>query len=298
MNRLTVILVIMLTTGVVHAQNTDFDTVEIKTTQLAGNLYMLEGSGGNIGVSVGEDGVFLIDSQFAELTDKIINAVAAITDEPIRYVLNTHHHPDHTGGNENLAAHDVIILSHENARKYMAEGNFNVVTQRELPPLPESALPVISFNESLSLHINGENIRAFHVDPAHTDGDAFVYFPDANVIHVGDVFRTTSYPLVDAGANGSFRGIMAAYKRLIDLAGPGTKILPGHGVLSTREDVQQQLAMFETILNRVQGHIEEGRSLEEVIAATPTAEFDQRWGSGRVTGADITTVIYNELNSD
>lgn len=294
-----IVLMMLQSLGcIVSAQVEDISNVEIKTTKIADGLYMLEGSGGNIGVSIGDDGVLLIDDQFAQLTDKIKAAVAALTDKPIRFVLNTHHHPDHIGGNENLAADGVTIMAHENVRKHMVEGAFNIVVQRRLPPSPQAALPIITFEDSLTLHINGEEIHAFHVDPAHTDGDAYVHFIRADVIHAGDVFRTTGYPLVDTGANGAYRGILAGYERLLRMAGSETQIIPGHGVVSTRKDVEAQLAMLVEIREGIRALMDEGKSLEQVLAASPTAKYDAQWGSGRVTGEDITTVIYNEFNGD
>src|SRR6266568_6670085 len=185
---------IVLVAGAAHAQERDFDKVTIKTTRVADGVYMLEGAGGNIGVSVGEDGVVLIDDQFAPLTPKIQAAIAAITKKPVRFVLNTHWHGDHVGGNENLAAAGAVIVAHDNVRKRMSVGQFMEMMHSQVPPAPAKALPIVTFSTDVTLHLNGEDLHAVYVGPAHTDGDAIVVFPKAKVVHMGDCFMTISYP--------------------------------------------------------------------------------------------------------
>ncbi len=276
----------------------DFSAVEVVAHQLADGLYYLTGQGGNIGVSVGDDGVFLIDDQFAPLTEKIIAAVRGISDKPIRFVFNTHHHGDHTGGNANLGQTGAVIVAHENVRINLAKGfNGGDLTQA-LTAEQSVGLPVVTFADTVDFHLNGHDIHAFHVPPAHTDGDSFVVFENLNIIHTGDVFRTTSYPRADVNANGSVLGIMAAYQTLIDISNDDTVFLPGHGVLSKRSDVQAQLAMFTTIRDRVQAGIDAGSTLDQIKAGKPTAEFDAQWSGGVATaGDDLVTVFYNELST-
>ena len=275
----------------------DFSQVEIATHRLADNLYYLEGQGGNIGVSVGEDGVFLIDDQFAPLTEKILAAIRVVTDQPVRFVLNTHFHGDHTGGNENLGKAGVVIVAHENVRALLRNGLTSGDLDRLLTADQRAGLPVVTFTDSVRFHLNGENIHAFHIGPAHTDGDSFVHFQNANVIHTGDVFRTTGYPYVDGNASGSFLGIVAGYEMLLEISNPDTVFVPGHGVPSSQDDVREQLDMFYTIRDRVKAGIDGGLSLELIQSGNPTAEYDARWAGGRTKGPDLVAVIYNELTS-
>jgi len=254
------------------AQNDDFAAVEIKVHEVAQNLYYLEGRGGNIGVLTGDDGVVVIDDQFAPLTEKIIAAIETVSNGEILYVINTHVHPDHTGGNENFGNLGVPILAHDNVRVRLARGI------RGGPPAPAAALPVITFSESTTLFFNGEEIRVVKVPSAHTDGDSVIHFVNANVIHVGDVYRTTGYPRIDADNGGSTAGTIEALDVIIAMAGPDTKILPGHGVLATRDDVREFRDMVATVYERVKPMVEQGMSLEQVVAAAPTKDLDERWG--------------------
>lgn len=273
----------------------DFSEVEIATHRLADNLYYLEGQGGNIGVSVGEDGVFLIDDQFAPLTERILAAIRVVTDQPVRFVLNTHHHADHTGGNENLGRAGAVIVAHENVRALLRNGLTSGDLDQLLTTDQRAGLPVVTYTESVRFHLNGEDIHGFYIGPAHTNGDSFVHFQNANVIHTGDVFRTTGYPFVDTNANGSFLGIVAAYEMLLEISNPDTVFVPGHGVPSSQDDVREQLDMFYTIRDRVKAGIDGGLSLERIQSGNPTAEYDARWAGGRVKGPDLAAVIYNEL---
>jgi len=277
------------------AQDSDFSQVEVVTHQLADNLYYLEGQGGNIGVLVGEDGVFLIDDQFAPLTERIVAAIRGITDQPVQFVLNTHHHGDHTGGNQNLGRAGVIIVAHEHVRALLENGLTGGDVDRVLTVDERAGLPVLTFADSVRFHLNGENIHAFHLVPAHTKGDSLVHFQNANVIHTGDVFRTTGYPYVDVNAGGSFQGIIASYEKLLEISDQNTVIVPGHGVPSKQDDVRAQLDMIYTIRDRVQAGIDDGLSLERIQAGNPTAEYDARWGNGNVKASDLVAVIYNEL---
>ena len=277
------------------AQERDFSQVEITTHRLADNLYYLQGAGGNIGVSVGEDGVFLIDDQFAPLTEKILAAIRDVTDQSVRFVLNTHHHGDHTGGNQNLGSAGVVIVAHENVRTLLRNGLTSGDLDRLLTADQRAGLPVVTYTDSVRFHLNGENIHAFHVGPAHTVGDSFVHFQNANVIHTGDVFRTTGYPYVDGNASGSFLGIVAGYEMLLEISDPNTIFVPGHGVPSSQDDVRGQLDMIYTIRDRVKAGIDDGLSLERIQSGNPTAEYDARWNGGKVKAPDLVAVIYSEL---
>lgn len=260
-----------------HASSTalaqDFDEVQINVHPVAGQVYYIEGRGGNIGLFVGDDGVFLIDDQFAPLTDKIVAAIRLLSDEPIRFLVNTHLHPDHTGGNENFGKMGALVFGHDNVRRQM---QISAYTQE--PPL-------VTYSQDVSFHINGETVHVFKTPDAHTNGDSYIFFKGSNVIHAGDVYRTTSYPYIDTNNGGSFLGTIKALELLVDVADGDTKIIPGHGVISNAEEVQAFLDMLLVIRDRVKGSIDDGLSLEEAQAAGLTKEYDERWESGRRIGS-------------
>jgi len=256
----------------------DFSAVEIETVDLGGGVYMLVGQGGNIGLSVGADGAFLVDDQFAPLTEKIVAAVARVSRDPVRWVLNTHWHGDHTGGNENLGKAGAFIVAHENVRHRLNPEEFKELIGRS-QQAPPAALPVITFDEGLTFHWNGEDIQIFHVEPAHTDGDAVVVFTRADVIHMGDTFFNGRYPFVDMESGGDLKGVIAAADRVLPMVGPGTKVIPGHGAVAGREELQSYRDMLVTVRDRVQRFIAQGMTEDEVVAARPTADLDAVWGA-------------------
>jgi glyoxylase-like metal-dependent hydrolase (beta-lactamase superfamily II) len=282
-------------TGTAVAQQRDFSNVEIKTHKVTDSIYMLEGAGGNIGVSAGADGVILIDDQFAPLTDKIVAAIKAISDKEIRFLINTHIHPDHVGGNENLGKQGVQIIAHDNIRSRLAAGVNNN------PPLPDVALPVVTFNDTVTFHMNGEPVKAFKVANAHTDGDTVIHFTDSNVIHTGDVFRTTTYPFIDAANGGSFSGLLDVLQQLYDMSNPETVIIPGHGVITDREMVKEFLTMLVTVRDRIKEQIDQGKTVEDVVAANVTAEYDERWApqpGGFFSKEAFIALVFNELKGN
>lgn len=275
--------------------------VDLTISPVAGNVYMIQrpGGGGNIGVQAGPDGVLLVDSLFAPLADKVVAAVREVSDEDIRFLINTHIHIDHVGGNENLAQRGVLIFAHDNTRlRFFEEQNrFPRAGGSFVPQQPAAARPVITFNDAMSFHLNGEEVRAFLVPPAHTDGDVFVHFPESDVLHLGDVYRTTSYPIIDVYNGGSLRGTIAALDTAIDLAGANTKIIPGHGLQVMR---RADLIAFRDMILDIQGRIlvliREGRNLDEVMAAQPTADYDAEWTDDPGWGPqDFVPVVYYEL---
>ncbi len=223
-------------------------------------------------MSVGEDGIILIDDQFAPLSEKIMAAIRSVSDAPIRFLINTHVHDDHVGGNVFFAERGAMILAHERVRLRMMEGI------RGNPPLAREAWPVLTFNDPITLHFNGEDVRVFPVPPAHTDGDSYVHFTGTNVLHLGDVFRTTSYPNIDVGNGGTYQGTVDALQIAIDLAGPDTLLIPGHGAVSTREAAIELRDLAIEVHRRVAEHLQQGMTYEEIIAAKPTADLDERWG--------------------
>jgi len=278
-----------------HAQAPDFAKVKITTVKVADGVYMLQGAGGNIGVSVGEDGVLVIDDQFAELTPRILAAIKAISKQPIRFVLNTHWHGDHVGGNQNMAKAGAVIVAHENVRKRMSVGQFMELMQHQVPPAPPKALPVVTFASDVTFHFNGDEIRVIHVEPAHTDGDSIIHFKKANVIHTGDCYMTIGYPFVDIGSGGSFLGILAAGDKILGLADAKTKIIPGHGNLSDRAEYAAWRDTLVTIRDRVQKLLAQKKTLAEVQAAKPSAEFDAKLGVVFIKPDQIVEYVYKAL---
>ncbi len=293
--------VVVAVVGQGQGQTGRFDGVELSIEAVAGRVHMVQrpGAGGNIGVFVGPDGVLLIDSLFAPLSDKLVAAVREVTNSDIRFLINTHIHGDHIGGNENLAELGVLIFAHDNTRlRFLADrtrvprrgGSFG-------PPPPVGGRPVVTYNDALTFHLNGEEVRAFLAPPAHTDGDTFVYFPDSDVLHLGDVFRTTSYPIIDLYNGGTLAGTIEALEMAIAMAGPATKVIPGHGLsVVGREDMQEFLDMILDVRARVLTSIEEGMTLDGVMAARPTAMYDATWGQeAGWTAEDFVPIVYYEL---
>jgi glyoxylase-like metal-dependent hydrolase (beta-lactamase superfamily II) len=277
----------------VAAQAPNFDAVQIKTIKVAQNIYVLEGQGGNIGVSVGDDGVLLIDDQFAPLTAKHIEAIKAITDKPVRFLINTHYHGDHVGGNENIGKAGVLIVAHDNVYKRMSTRHVIQLLKQDNPPYPKAALPVITYNDRVTYHINGDELTAYKVPRSHTDGDSMVRFRNANVIHTGDVFASGRYPFIDVENNvGSVKGIVKAMDELIPTLDDFTKVIPGHGPVSTKKDVIAYRNMINTVATRVEAMVKKGKTLEQVVAAKPLREFDEEWGKFRKTDSFVELVYY------
>jgi cyclase len=271
---------LLATAAVVWAQQQDFSKVKVEPIKVAPGVTMLTGAGGNIGVSTGDDGVLVIDSQFAALSEKIQAAIKALSDKPVRFLLNTHWHPDHTGGNEAMAKGGATIIAHDSARKRLAAGQFQALFNRQIPAAPAQALPVITFDDEVELHWNGDDIHAFHVPPAHTDGDVVIHFEKANVIHAGDVFFSGGYPLIDEASGGNFLGYIAAAEKILSLCNDKTKIIPGHGPLSDTKGMQAWHEMLTKIRDRVKASAAAGKTLAQVQAEHPTKEWDATYGKG------------------
>ena len=286
---------IVLAAGVARGQQQDFSKVSIKTTKVADGIYLLEGSGGNIGVSVGDDGVIVIDDEFAPLTPKIQAAIAAITPKPIKFVLNTHWHGDHTGGNENMAAAGAVIVAHDNVRKRMSAGQFMEIMKTQVPPAPPRALPIVTFSSDVTLHLNGEDIHVVYAGPAHTDGDSIVVFPKAKVVHMGDCFMTVSYPFVDLGSGGSFDGFVAVAEKVLGMVDDSFKIIPGHGALSTKTDLKGWRDMLSTIRTRVKKQADAGKPLDAIQKQKLTAEWDDKWGKAFIKPDQIVEFAFTAV---
>jgi len=286
----------MLALLVVLATAQNFDTVQVRTIKAGEGVYMLTGLGGNIGVSSGPDGVILVDDQYAPLTEKIRAALAGLNPGPIRFILNTHWHFDHTGGNENFGKGGVVIVAHENVRRRMSAEQFMTSFPQVVPASPSGALPVVTFTDAVTFYYNGDSISAFHVPPAHTDGDVIVWFRHANVIHMGDTFFNGRYPLVDLASGGSSDGFITAADRVLALSDANTKIIPGHGPLGDRVALQAFRTMMTTVRDRIKQAIAAGRTLDQVKAAKPTADFDAVWGNGRITSTLFVEILYQDLS--
>jgi cyclase len=277
------------------AQQQDFSQVEIQAEKVADGLYMLTGRGGNIGLSVGTSGSFLIDDQNAPLSDKILAAVKAITPDPVRFVVNTHWHGDHTGGNENLGKAGALLVAHENVRRRMSTEQFNATFKNSTPASPEGALPVVTFADALTLHWNGDEIRVFHVPPAHTDGDAIVQFVKADVVHMGDCFFNGSYPYIDTSSGGRVDGMIAAADRVLAGTTDKTRFIPGHGPLGTKADLKSYRDTLQTLRDRIAKLKAEGKTRDAVIAARPTADYDAKWGAGFMKPDIWTGLVFDSL---
>jgi cyclase len=280
--------------GAAFAQQ-DFSNVEVNAAPVRDGLYLLTGRGGNIVASVGEDGVFLVDDQYAPLTERILGALAAITDQPVRFVINTHWHGDHVGGNENLARTGAVIVAHENVRRRMSTEQFMAAFGTTVPASPAKALPVVTFSGAVTLHLNGDDVRVIHVANAHTDGDSLVHFERANVLHMGDIYFNGLYPFIDLGSGGGIDGMIAAVERALELADDATVVVPGHGPLSNRAELAAYRDMLAGFRDRIAALKAAGKSLEGVIAARPTGEFDARLGGAFISPERLTGFIYESL---
>ena len=274
----------------------DFSKVQIKTTDLGRDTYMLEGQGGNITIAVARNGVIMVDSQFAPLHDKIKAAVAAITRQPIRFLVNTHYHGDHTGGNAAFAADGVGIITHENVRKRLAEGTVNGLTGNKTPPAAEKALPSKTYGKATTLKLRGRTAQLRHFPRAHTDGDTYVWFADANVLATGDIVSVGGrYPNIDFANGGSINGMIAAVDAYLKLANEDTKIVPGHGPLLKKADLVEYREMLATTRERMAKLIAEGKSEADVLAAKPFADIDANLGVNEQGSRNFIRVVYNSL---
>ncbi len=292
MPSITVLLAaLFLVTSAVAQQRMDGD---LTSTPVRGSVHVLVmPAAGNVGVSVGKDGVFMIDDQFAPMAPKISAAVARLTDKPVRYILNTHWHGDHSGGNATFGGQGIVIVAHDNVRTRMSAEHFNAFFKSTTPPSPAEALPVITFSDRMTFHFNDDTIRVIHIPGAHTDGDAMFYFEKADVLHAGDVFVLYGYPFIDLSSGGSTAGMIAGLDQILGVIGPETLVIPGHGPVVGRDRVQAFRAMLATARTRVRKLMDEGKTLEQVIAARPLADFDLEWGKSFIKVDQFVTTLYN-----
>jgi glyoxylase-like metal-dependent hydrolase (beta-lactamase superfamily II) len=287
--------VLLLAAPMAQAQGQqDLSQVQIKTTKLASNFYMLEGSGGQIGVLAGPDGVFMVDAQFAPLSEKIAAAIKQISDRPIKFLVNTHVHGDHTGGNENFGKMGVTILARQNLRARLEKPNPAANGQPGVPT-PAAGLPVITYDAPMTIRMNGEEIRIIPAPVAHTDGDTFVKFVNANVLMTGDFYRSIQYPNIDRANGGSLPGLIAALDAVIANSDANTKILPGHGPVVDRAAVVAHRDIVVAARDKVAALVKEGKTQEQVVAAKPLAEFDAKVQQVATTGDRFVGQLYAEL---
>jgi len=285
-------MVVVLLADVAKAQD---EKVEYIPTPLSETVTMIKGRGGNIAISAGEDGVFIIDDQLKPLTEQLLTTIRKIDERPVRFVINTHYHGDHVGGNETLGKAGSVIIAHDNIRQRMSTDQFNRFMDSTTPAYPPASLPVVTFNDRASLHLNGESVTAYHVPHGHTDGDSIVHFPGSNVLHMGDIYFNGLYPYIDLDGGGSIQGMIAAVELGLRLADEQTRIIPGHGPLSNRDELAAYLNFLVSARDNVQQLIDQGLGLEQAIAAQPTAEWDEQLGGVWITPAQLVTFIYNSL---
>lgn len=271
------VIFILLCVGNAYAQR-DFSNIEIKTTLVSDSIYMLEGSGGNIAISVGDDGVLMIDDQFAELNEKIMDAITALTDRDVEFVLNTHWHADHTGGNTVMHEHGAHIIAHTNVRHRLSTKQIRTSTGQEYEPKPNEALPVLTYGDGVTFYFNAQTIEVKHLGPAHTDGDSIIFFKEANVIHMGDNMFSGRFPFIDLDSGGSVEGYLRNVEAVLGMIDEDTKIIPGHGPLSSREDLKRFRDMLVYFSDYVKGAISEGETLAEIQAMDIPEEYST-WGT-------------------
>ncbi len=286
-------VVAMIATPASLPAQAGLDTIQIRTQPLATGVYALFGSGGNIGLAIGEDAVFVVDDQFAPLTPKILAAIAALTPKPVKFVVNTHWHFDHTGGNENLGNAGALIVAHDNVRKRMSTEQFIAAINRREPASPKAALPVVTFGDAVRFHLNGDEIVVTHVPAAHTDGDALVYFSKANILHMGDVFNMAGLPFVDRSSGGSIHGVIAAAAKALSFVNAGTKIVPGHGPVVGRTELEAWHRMLTVLRDRLKVEITAGKSVDQVLAAKLTEPYAKDWPGGHER---FVRTVYQELS--
>ncbi|MBW8366670.1 MAG: MBL fold metallo-hydrolase [Arenimonas sp.] len=274
----------------------DFSNVTVESTRVAEGVYTLKGAGGNVGLVVGDDRAFLIDDQYAPMVPKLRDAIARITDKPVSFVLNTHWHGDHTGGNEAFAQAGAMLVAHDNVRLRLSSDQVMAAFDRTVPAAPTGALPVVTFNDQITFHVGGLTVQAIHVPSAHTDGDAIVHLKEVDVIHTGDLVFYGLYPVVDYSNGGSLKGMADATAKLVAMSNDKTRFIPGHGpVVIGRAEIAEYLEMLRVVHARLEKLIGEGKTLEQVLAAKPTAEFDAQWGKGFLPPDRWVTINYQGM---
>lgn len=274
----------------------NFDTVKIQPIKIKDNLYMLKGSGGNMGLLTGKDGNLLIDDQFAPLSEKIKAAIQSLDSNPLKYLINTHLHGDHTGGNDNFGKWGATILAQEHVRERLSKEQYNARFKTTTPPRDPIALPVITFDDKIRLHLNGEDIEVFHFNEgSHTDGDAIIHFKTSNVFHTGDVFVRYGYPFIDYSSGGSANGFIIVLDKFLAVLNDQSVIIPGHGELATKADVKKFRDRMADIRDQIAAALKKGKKVEDIPSLGITDKYDADWGKGFLKGKDFVLMIAEEL---
>jgi cyclase len=284
--------------SVVSYAQQNFDTVKIRPLKLAENIYMLKGSGGNIGVLTGKDGILMIDDQYAPLSEKIKETIRSLYPGEVKFLINTHIHGDHTGGNENFKKDGVTIFAHDVVRERMKKEQVNKAIDRTTPPRDKDAWPIVTFSDKITLHLNDEDIDAFHFTPGHTDGDVVVHFRKANIFHTGDIFVRYGYPAIDVSSGGSINGMISYLDKLLPLMDDNSKIIPGHGEVSTKKDVMIFRDKLKDIRDQVIAALKSGKKVEDIPSLGITDKYDAEWGKGFIKGKDFVLLVADNLKNN
>jgi cyclase len=290
------VAVLLLWVSFLYAQGEP--QVQVRTEQLAENLYLLQDSKGmgNTVLLTGEDGGLMVDTKGGEPVPKLFAKIAELSHKPIRFAIITHWHFDHVGGNETVAKTGATIIAHENVRKQMSMAHDMKMLNFKVPPSPETARPLLTYTKKVTLHINGEDVRVFHVAPGHTDGDSIVCFPNANVIHMGDLYFEGLYPYIGIYSGGSIDGMIKVIHEILPMIDENTKVVPGHGPLSNKAQLQEYVSMLKAVRDNVERLMKEGKSMEQVVAAKPTRAFDEKWGKGFLPPDRFAGLVYMDLS--
>lgn len=289
------IICLLLLTNTLFAQN--FDTVKIRPQRVTDNIYMLTGSGGNIGLLLGSDGVLMIDDQYAPLSQKISDAIKSLAKNNLRFVVNTHVHGDHSGGNENFKKQGATLVAHEQVRVRMMTEQFNKRFNRTTPPRDKDAWPQITFNTNMNFHVNGEDVDLIHLGKGHTDGDVIVHFKKANVFHAGDAFVRYGYPFIDLSSGGTVNGFIETLDKFLLLLDENSKVIPGHGALATKADVKLLRDQLADIRDQVAAAIKKGTKIEDIAGLGITDKYDEKMGKGFLKGKDFVMMIAESLSA-